>query len=340
MCSVQATSSRPRYANPRTSPSPVTLTRIDSILTTASALAGLTVLVYRLGVDVGGGGVRAHYYSSNGVLDRTGLTAPARIDSTGRVGRAMAVLRGGLLVAAGLTRELRPNESHAPIVISNDSGVVVATIGRMTRVRSAVRFSNGRMVVFGAGSLADSLEDYPLTVVAPDGDWVAVVERAAATSSDQSHYRVTRYSSTAAREWDRTFTYRPRRLSRALSEGFVDDFATRNADQWGGYAAARRTLIEAMPPIEFYPPIIAAEPGIDGSLWLLERGVTGDTAVWKVLDPNGRPTRSVRLPRGFRLKLGGADHVWGVELDEDGVSYIVRYRLEMRDGADDAERRR
>lgn len=66
----------------------------------------------------------------------------------------------------------------------------------------------------------------------------------------------------------------------------------------------------------------------DGSVWLRRSEVTRNGAEWWVLDPQGQPTGRVEAPAGLRVMLVRGNHLWGVEADDMGVDYIVRYRID------------
>ena len=72
----------------------------------------------------------------------------------------------------------------------------------------------------------------------------------------------------------------------------------------------------------------------DGTFWLrrwdtVEAGTGEQVYEWWVLDAEGTPLARARTPIGLSIRLIDGDTVWGVETDELGVEYIVRYRLTM-----------
>jgi hypothetical protein len=65
--------------------------------------------------------------------------------------------------------------------------------------------------------------------------------------------------------------------------------------------------------------------GTDGTIWLAREDAGGEQLAWWVLDPNGEPIGTVMLPRGLQVMAADESHVWGAELDELDVPYLVRY---------------
>ena len=52
-----------------------------------------------------------------------------------------------------------------------------------------------------------------------------------------------------------------------------------------------------------------------------------DSAWWWVLNERGDLVARLHLPQGIRIRHVDAETVWGVEKDELGVNYLVKYRI-------------
>jgi hypothetical protein len=46
-----------------------------------------------------------------------------------------------------------------------------------------------------------------------------------------------------------------------------------------------------------------------------------------MLDASGRQTGTVSVPANVELRAADATHAWGVELDDNDVPSLVRYRI-------------
>jgi hypothetical protein len=66
----------------------------------------------------------------------------------------------------------------------------------------------------------------------------------------------------------------------------------------------------------------------DGTVWLERSEVTSDGLEWCILDTVGRPMAHAVIPPRLRVMLIQSDNIWGVETDDMGVDYIVRYHLD------------
>jgi hypothetical protein len=49
---------------------------------------------------------------------------------------------------------------------------------------------------------------------------------------------------------------------------------------------------------------------------------------WMVLDEAGEQVAEVRVPMNVQVMHIGTDAIWGLEPDELGAPYIVRYRID------------
>lgn len=77
---------------------------------------------------------------------------------------------------------------------------------------------------------------------------------------------------------------------------------------------------------KFYAPIKQVIAGRDGSVWLEEHAPTGRRQ-WMVLARDGRTLGRVTVPDRVRILAAEVGTFWGVELDEDDVPSVVRYRV-------------
>jgi len=76
-------------------------------------------------------------------------------------------------------------------------------------------------------------------------------------------------------------------------------------------------------------PVSFAWISRDGAAWLRLQGVDSSAHSWMLLGLDLRPIGRVELPRtGFRLGWHRGDVLWAIELDEWGVPWLVRYRVE------------
>ncbi|MEX2608558.1 MAG: 6-bladed beta-propeller [Gemmatimonadota bacterium] len=70
------------------------------------------------------------------------------------------------------------------------------------------------------------------------------------------------------------------------------------------------------------PPPASAEPGTPPRVTWYE------PQRWDVFEPDGRYLGAVDMPDDFTLHHARGEHVWGVTLDDLGVNYVVRMRIQ------------
>jgi hypothetical protein len=272
-------------------------------------------------------GRRIHWFSPDGMLRRTAVVPTVRFDSTTRTAQVIALLAGGGALLAPELTSMESDEDSLPILLADSSGRVLRKVTTLRRRRSSLTFEGAAMSV---RSIADSIEDAPIVVVAPDGSWFAVVERGAAPSAEEHSYVVTRLTPTGTEQWRRVTDYVPQRLPPSLADRLVDHYVQLYTRGRPGVSqsAARAFVTDIMNPIEFHPPVRAARAGVDGTIWILEAEQTGDSNSWIVLDREGRHTRSVHVPGTSQVRVAGPTFLIATRLDSLDVPIIERYLIE------------
>ena len=106
------------------------------------------------------------------------------------------------------------------------------------------------------------------------------------------------------------------------------------SEEWSGFGrpTTEADIREAMYRPAYLPAVRGVMRAADGTIWLRrfdpvqsEDGESMNES-W-VLDAEGVPLALARFPAGVRVAVIDGDTVWGIELDELDVQYIVRYRL-------------
>ena len=85
-------------------------------------------------------------------------------------------------------------------------------------------------------------------------------------------------------------------------------------------AAAR----DRMPPV--HPPVVAMILGLDETIWLTLRD-TADTRMALVLDGDGEPIASLRLPSRSTIRQASATHLWLTQTDDVDLTTVLRVRV-------------
>jgi hypothetical protein len=79
----------------------------------------------------------------------------------------------------------------------------------------------------------------------------------------------------------------------------------------------------------FLPPVTGGFIAADGSIWL-RREDDEQSVRYDVLDQNGNFVAQLSVPSNVTLRAARDNHVWGVELDENDVPTVVRYRVKVK----------
>lgn len=88
--------------------------------------------------------------------------------------------------------------------------------------------------------------------------------------------------------------------------------------------AARSAWRDLKAPSKF-PPVRTLLVGRDGSLWL--EGWGKNVRPWTALRPDGSVLGVVNLPGRAKLAVADVKQIWTIELDQDDLPSIVRYRV-------------
>ncbi|MCY3942622.1 MAG: hypothetical protein OXG18_02505, partial [Gemmatimonadetes bacterium] len=107
-------------------------------------------------------------------------------------------------------------------------------------------------------------------------------------------------------------------------------------DNSGPFSATEADVRDAMYRPSYLPAVRGIWQAGDGTIWLrrYDPVETEDgesmTESW-ILDAEGAPLARALTPAGVGISVISGDTVWGIERDELGVQYMVRYRL-VKDG--------
>ena len=163
--------------------------------------------------------------------------------------------------------------------------------------------------------------DFPLHRVSRDGRRVVVLDRPFAVD-DTSRVRITWLGLTG---------------DTLLSKGYVSRAVSLTDAEWGERLDSRfspdrprpygrREFLEVSRRPRAHAAVGSFVIARDGSLWLARED--SDPQVWVVLDPQGVPRFSVRLPMGLRIFDVADGRIYAVQLDDFDVPYVHVYRIE------------
>ena len=216
-----------------------------------------------------------------------------------------------------------PKES--PIVRMDADGDLLARIWAMPLE------AHNFFVITGDGmrSFSDQpFEDGYRNSIGDDG--VLVVDRRAWTGEGEAGLTVTRIGLDGDTVFGATVPYDPVPLP---PERF-DSAVAAKVEQWRSRptGADEGKIRDAMYRPAYLPAVRGIMRADDGTIWLPRfdpvesRDGESMTESW-VLDAEGAPLARALFPTGVKVMVITGDKVWGIEMDEMDVQYIVRYRL-------------
>jgi hypothetical protein len=230
--------------------------------------------------------------------------------------------RTGLVVAGKKPPE--PLLDSRLIRYNAETGEITGEIARLRRIEAVRAGSNT--------TLRLPIPYHELVAFAPDGSWVAVVDRAASGLPEVGELPIHAIDANGDTLWSRTFTYQPVAIPQPLIDSILDAriearFAL--AARTGETRDQSRAFIEERVTFPGHrPPITSALIGQDGRLWLEWYAPEGSVGEWWVLDREGRPVGRIAPPRKMAAVAADEDALWAVETDALDVPFVVRYRID------------
>jgi hypothetical protein len=275
---------------------------------------------------------RVHYFGPSGTLYQTRVAAAPGADR--QQGVIAAASAGGVMISGrplqlpGLPegdgivqawalfrvdyagRSLNRIGSYEPFVLP--LALTVRRDGQITRAHTREPF-----------------RDDPLLAQDRDGRVVYLLLRR--TSAEGPHrFRLIGLSiATGDTVLDRSYTYTPKPLTRALLDAKIDELERdlrRNMPAMSPVSIDRQEAQEEIYRPFHLPTVERVLVGRDGTLWL-RRETTGPLASYTVLSPKGDPLGTVRLPAAVKIVEATARRVWVITKDADDVESVTWYRV-------------
>jgi hypothetical protein len=241
-----------------------------------------------------------------------------------------------------------PYQPAPPLTYMEDGSILVRFVGAQEEISSnAVRPPDLLMRATSEGELLDTIRifpipavtsymmgaremvarrpinNYPYVVFAPDGSQAVIVERDPPANPDSATFTVIRVGANGKIISEVRYGYTPRRVPQSIIDSLLP-LAPDSAP------APRREMSKAqrenahLPP--YLPPINLTTVGRDGTIWISSVWAANRYR-WTIIDASNEILGYADLPPGFRLLQADMEHVWGTELDDMDVPYVVRYRV-------------
>jgi hypothetical protein len=164
--------------------------------------------------------------------------------------------------------------------------------------------------------------------VSPTGSRMAVVERKV-MRSERTEFTISELTLEGDTIHSTAVPYRPVPVPSAVVDS-IHASVTAAATRMLG-AEGERAVRGALTLPGYYPPATQARYAEDMSLWIRREDSGGTVAHWEVYVDGHRVAR-VEVPRDLAVHVIRDHTLWGVEVDEFGVPYVVRYRVQHHTG--------
>jgi hypothetical protein len=188
---------------------------------------------------------------------------------------------------------------------------------------------SGVQIRFGADglfSMGHPMPQFPLVAFSQDGSRMAIVERKV-SGSYGARFGITETTLDGDTLHSTLIDYRPLPIPRQVADSIYARVATIATGALG--ADRERTVREVLQLPEHYPPATNVVYAADLSLWV--RREARPDVHWEVYR-DGRRVARVEVPRGLAVHAISQNALWGIEMDEFHVPYVVRYRIHRNGG--------
>lgn len=267
---------------------------------------------------------RISLFSSDGDFIRIVSQVRVRVSAGTWIAPEALLGDGSVLARSGSTR---PGESdsipNVPLVRTTRRGEVLDTVFYHSQYGRLLSIENSSSKLLAPHPFSDA----PLYHLAPEGDWLVVLNRRV-TSHSRPHYSLVRLDVTGDTVFAKKIPYQPVTLSAETIDAWIADFLGKLA---GRGSQSARSIREALHAPAYWPPVDQLVVGTDGSIWCRERTEERTHSRWRVLDSQGTTEAMVRMPLGFELLYTDGVRLWGVVYDELGVPTVQRYALAKTD---------
>ncbi len=274
---------------------------------------------------------RYHAYAMDGRLLATTAVPTIPQPAPSLSAAPAALLMKGMMVATGRSNLVpRADSTHLwyPVLVARRDGSLARQVATLAPTHASFKIHEASRSV-AIPVIGELYDDYALVRPFPAGTGVLLVDRQAATSSGRATYGVRVVDSNGATQWTMKVPYSPIAVPKREVDELIEGLAAGFEDKLG--RGAERAVRAAMGPIApFYPPVMAATAGNDGSVWIAERTVDGKPILWRTWDRWGNEVGQVRVPAGLRVVAAEIGALWAVSLDDDDVQTIHRYTLRLR----------
>lgn len=217
-----------------------------------------------------------------------------------------------------------------PVLRVDPAGDVLDTLTHIPADRSWLVLNERGHVLM---SSFQPFSDVPLWSARPDGKSLVLVKRDVSERNGEAQFSVVQINAGGDTSFVVRYGYNPVPVEKQLVDRLLGEQSERLGGPDGMFPspqAADRALREAVYLPRYHPPVTELVVGGDGSVWIRREDRGGAEVLWNVLDTTGRIVAAVHAPAGVQLKHVDRNRAWGIEYDELGVPYVLRFQVEPR----------
>ena len=269
---------------------------------------------------------RISYFSLEGEHLRSIQVAPPRVSPPFRPSMPFAVFPdGSMALGTSFPPSISAEDlTRVPQLRMDAAGQVLDTVTWIAYERTARR-ANYQERPLTVGS---PLSDDAFAMFSSDGSRVATFDRTVAPGAGTASFGVVVADEAGATIYSRRYEYTPVQIANAVIDSTVASRANQLSGAFEEPSEARAFVRGTMFLPVYYTPVSTAAFSADGTLWVRREELPGRDQTWMILDETGEPVATATLPDGLEVMVISSDTVWGVELDQYGVPYVVRYRID------------
>jgi hypothetical protein len=269
---------------------------------------------------------RISYFSLEGEHLRSTQVAPPRVSAPFRPSMPFAVFPDGSMA---LGTSFPPSISaedlrRVPQLRMDAATQVLDTVTWIAYERTARRASYLERPL----TVGSPLSDDAFAMFSGDGSRLATFDRTVAAGAGTASFGVIVADETGDTIYSRRYEYTPVQVANAVIDSTVSERANQLSGAFEDPSEAPAFVRAAMFLPVYHPPVGTAVFSADETLWVRREEVPGQNQSWMILDETGEPVATATLPEGLQVMVIHSDALWGVEPDQNGVPYVVRYRID------------
>jgi hypothetical protein len=247
-----------------------------------------------------------------------------------------AMLRGGMALAHPQVAWSSSGAAHermvtSPVVRMRRNGAVVDTLASLL-----VRHAPDMILSYrGAwlGAYRQPLNMHSAWAARADGEGFVIVEVPSRLNGRAANLRVRRFDARGVEVYAGSIAYAPIPVSSRMRDSMVMELAA-NAVPKRDATLAKAMLVDVSAQIrnglalpDHVPPVSQVLHGNDGSIWISGPTTATNRWDWSVYDSSGRLVGRMQHPGKRFVAYADLSNVYAVELDDDGIPWMVRFRV-------------